>query len=128
MPPQYFGQMSRMQPLSRTNGSHVLSREQIPALHVLHHEERAPKNATARLLVADPEVNSSQSLLGSSHSVHHGLEFPWLKRKRAVRPRRRSRQRDVLLDDARTQRNPRDWNRNSQRVVGKSHRHTEPPG
>src|SRR5579871_6720643 len=117
--------MARMQSMTGTNRTHILRSKQFPLLHRLHHKERPAEHAAALLFLAKTKVDLPQSLFGHAHGGYHLFKFVRLKREGGIRPRLRTRQCEMLFDDASPQRYRGDWNRRSYRVIGKPHRDAE---
>src|SRR3984885_650143 len=117
--------MPGVQSVARTNGAQIFRRKRLATLNVTHNEQRAAKRLAACLFWTASELNSAEGLLRHTNGIDHRFEFMGLEREGAVWPWFRTRQGEMLLDDARSQRNGCDGHRDAHRMIRKPCGHSE---
>src|SRR5439155_5438916 len=100
-PPDYFAQVASVHAMAGTDGAHVLERECLSGLDILHHKQRPSKRSTGLFHPAHAIMNVANGLLDGADRFHHHPELVRLQRERRVRPGTAARKREMLLHDAR---------------------------
>src|SRR3989442_11650889 len=117
--------MAGVESMRRADRPNVLIAEQLALFHILHHEQRAAKYAAARFLNTAAELNFPESPFGGADFVHHGLKFLGLQREFAVGTFESAGQRNVLLNNAGSERHSSYGNRNAQGEISQACENTE---